>query len=1202
VLKYIFGAILVIFTWAAILLLRLPEWIAIVVTVLVVGLLATLYLVRRFRARKAARDLERAIAAQADAHAKQVRPEQEADIRALQSEFLKAINALKASRLGNGGMEALYALPWYVIIGPPGAGKTTALRNSGLQFPYLSKGGAVRGIGGTRNCDWWLTNEAILLDTAGRYTSEDEDRDEWRSFLDLLKRSRPKKPIDGIMVAISVTDIAGADEDAVTRHAQRVRERVDEMMERLQMVVPVYVFFTKCDLVEGFVEIFGDLKKQERGQILGFTVPTGGEAAEPEAVFTEHFQELYESLQKRALRRVGQERRLETRELIYEFPEQFLLLHDQLASFVGTLFEANIYKETPILRGVYFTSGTQEGRPIDRVMESMVKAFGVAPRVAAKEPVTEAKSYFLRDVFANVIFPDRTIGVRSRDELSRQRRRAYTIGGTVFGCSLLVSTLPAYSFVKNRQLIASTEALVAQVAAHRDRQLDPDNASMIPLDKLEPLSQRVDELRSYEVGRPPPQLRFGMYSGSALYPKVKELYAEVLRTDMLKPLLRRDALAMHEFVTRSNSGRASGDDYARFYELLKLYLTVSAPRADEEPPLDDERVKWLGEQIGKAWGEEIGDEPNDPRQAQVRRHAMLYAKLLASDPKLAIPRDEKLVKELRLALTSTTAENMVLDPLISEISREGYDVSLATILGGAPGPLQSTATVRGAFTRRAWDEIVRGRLPQAGIGEPWVLGPEGTRLGKPADQARAVRTRYFTLYIQEWKAFLDSLRVKEATSPFDALTVLQDLTRGVPAPYGRIMREVAFNTHLEEEGSPVKKGLLQEARAKLGTVEAVNKAKSLMGSRPRELGPADVEAAFADFVAFGVPPTPPPGPDGAPSPQKPQQVQLDIYQEQLEFVRDALATYTANPESMPQLVAKLEGARTRVRQLIEGQPVGRRALFEALLWPPIEGASITTNAALGKEKAIPWCTEVVSKFEHNLKSKYPFNPSGPDAPLADVADFYKPDGDLWKHYQAKLANEVPELGDHFEFRSKLGGATPYYPQLLTFLKRSREITNVLFPAGAKSPLVEFEVRIRPAPGVASIVFDLDGQTIKTQNEPDRWYPLKWPGEGKTHGATIRVRGSQNLSETIQQEGDWGLFRLLEAGQLAASSSSRIFAVTWTLSSRRDVQITFDIKPSRTDAPFFGTSRSDKLLRSFRGSDVAPPHAIAQGGGCKVFGQ
>ena len=147
------------------------------------------------RAARAARALENAIAHQADEQALSAKPERAAEIRALRSQLQEGIRALKASKLGRGkrGSDALYVLPWYVMVGPPGAGKTTALRHSGLAFPYLdSSGSGTRGVGGTRNCDWWFTNEGILLDTAGRYATEVEDHDEWTAFLEQLASFAPK--------------------------------------------------------------------------------------------------------------------------------------------------------------------------------------------------------------------------------------------------------------------------------------------------------------------------------------------------------------------------------------------------------------------------------------------------------------------------------------------------------------------------------------------------------------------------------------------------------------------------------------------------------------------------------------------------------------------------------------------------------------------------------------------------------------------------------------------------------------------------------------------------------------------------------------------------------------------------------------------------------------------------------------------------
>ena len=56
---------------------------------------------------------------------------------------------------------------------------------------------AVPGVGGTRNCDWWLTEEAIYLDTAGRYTSQLQSRKEWQAFLQNLGSLRRQRPLFG---------------------------------------------------------------------------------------------------------------------------------------------------------------------------------------------------------------------------------------------------------------------------------------------------------------------------------------------------------------------------------------------------------------------------------------------------------------------------------------------------------------------------------------------------------------------------------------------------------------------------------------------------------------------------------------------------------------------------------------------------------------------------------------------------------------------------------------------------------------------------------------------------------------------------------------------------------------------------------------------------------------------------------------------
>ena len=183
------------------------------------------------------------------------------EVDKLRTRLQEAMTQLR--RMVGGRRGYLYQLPWYIMIGPPGSGKTTALLNSGLKFPLAETLGRdpLQGVGGTRNCDWWFTEEAILLDTAGRYTTQDSDPEVdqkgWTGFLGLLKQYRPLQPINGVIVALSIEDVASANPQERLANAQAIRARLGELTRTFASRFPIYVLLTKADLLAGFVQFFG---------------------------------------------------------------------------------------------------------------------------------------------------------------------------------------------------------------------------------------------------------------------------------------------------------------------------------------------------------------------------------------------------------------------------------------------------------------------------------------------------------------------------------------------------------------------------------------------------------------------------------------------------------------------------------------------------------------------------------------------------------------------------------------------------------------------------------------------------------------------------------------------------------------------------------------------------------------------------------
>ena len=277
---------------------------------------------RILQARHQAAEVMRSLAAQTPADPNSVATAEE--LTTLRQRMDEALALLKKAKLGGDERRNLYELPWYVIIGPPGSGKTTALVNSGLHFPLAAQlgAGAVRGVGGTRNCDWWFTDQAVLLDTAGRYTTQDSnstvDKAAWLGFLDLLKKQRSRRPIDGAFIAISLSDLLLGSDAERAAHAAAIRLRIQELYTQLGVRFPIYLMLTKLDLVPGFMEFFDNLSKEERAQVWGmtFALDDGKHGDSPLAHLQSEFAGLEQRLNERLVERLQQERDPARRDLI----------------------------------------------------------------------------------------------------------------------------------------------------------------------------------------------------------------------------------------------------------------------------------------------------------------------------------------------------------------------------------------------------------------------------------------------------------------------------------------------------------------------------------------------------------------------------------------------------------------------------------------------------------------------------------------------------------------------------------------------------------------------------------------------------------------------------------------------------------------------------------------------------------------------
>jgi hypothetical protein len=344
--------------------------------------------------------------------------------RIYREKFHSKLSDLKANGL------SVYHLPWFVLMGEPGCGKTASLINSGLDFP-LGKD-EVPGFGGTRNYNWWFSNEAVILDTAGRIAFQEEgttDKLEWEYFLKLLRRYRPRCPINGVIIAIPADKLLRDSSEERAQKATILRERLRQVHQLLGVRFPTFVLVTKMDLAGGFGEFFEEIRVdlQQRNQMFGWSRP--GEFQEPydPADFVGAFDTLYYRVRDWGMRYLQRKATDEELGLIVTFPESFRQLRDPLNDYVSTIFQKSPLLEPPFFRGFYFTSAVQEGAPIFDVFARSSVGHAIAERPAR---AVDSKAFFIHDLYANKVFPEKGLVFRSAKHVTvnRRMRRIVWIG------------------------------------------------------------------------------------------------------------------------------------------------------------------------------------------------------------------------------------------------------------------------------------------------------------------------------------------------------------------------------------------------------------------------------------------------------------------------------------------------------------------------------------------------------------------------------------------------------------------------------------------------------------------------------------------------------------------------------------------------------------------------------------------------------
>jgi type VI secretion system IcmF/VasK family protein len=1102
--------------------LAVDKKIRIFVVLGVLGLALLLVLAQKVMAVRSALLIEQKLRAQAQEQVQSARPDQRTQVQAVEQQLNEAIQALKTSRLGKG---ALYKLPWYMIIGPPGSGKSTALQESGLNFPYVSQGRkGIRGVGGTRNCDWWFTDEGILLDTAGRYTTELDDRDEWLGFLDLMKRARRSKPINGVLVAVSISDLLSAKEEELEAHAKNIRERIDELTNRLQLVFPVYLLFTKCDLIQGFVEFFEDFTKQDRAQVWGCSLPyTSAGSRDFQQIFEEETQQLFRSVANQRLGSLVAERPAAKKQNVFLFPLQFQAATKKLSEFVGLLFRPNPFQETSVFRGFYFTSGTQEGTPIDQVIRSMSSAFGLKeenPSGAA--PALDKKSYFINHLFTKIIFPDQTLAHQSTRVQRRNKIVHFaTLGLSTVGSLLLLGAL-GLSFFGNRGLLADAQA--SAVKMRETERSGPARAAL--LDPLDGLRREVERLDEYDRGRPPMSLRWGLYRGNAINPEIRRVYFEALRKIFVSPCAEQIAKELEILYRKPDRPLEEVSELLRVYKILGGSLEAEKAR------------DLVGASLAKEarWTAGLGGAPHPMADAHLR----FFLSQLDRPSDWKVPIDQLLVARVTDMIEGGLLVFQAYEELVAQGSSRLSKINGETFVKGrGKDLLKFEYEFSSLFTQAGWDDFMKSAIRTKSESLSKRLSDLGIQ--RPADKlSRDLRERHVDRFNRHWNDFLKGVRILPFQHLADAADKMKVLA-GDPSPLTELFKGVWEAQQLRTEDTslpvPVELKPVVEARNSLYEFQqTVEEFVATTSAGTRVTGSAKegkLQPLLEAFKKAGR------GLDAAvrtAPPAAQERLKATLYQ-LIDNTRAALA-------SEAQAESDAYWART-VHRVYQESIQGRFPYIDDFYAP---GAAFLPVVALFRPKGGFWSTVDDLKVLNglNLEGK----------PLVAFSREY---------------NMAVRRGEAFREALFHGGGEKVNVPFKVTLKQREGVTHVRFMLGKK----EFNHNERPDNRGDFVWEGEAGAKLSIRvGGVDRWidFDRKPKGEGTAPAAEIKLAD------------EWALFRLIAAGNPEPRGEKAVactydFAVTVT-----DVGI---VKTFHADLLFEMDDRISPLQKDFFLKFVVP---------------
>ncbi|MEZ5306134.1 MAG: type VI secretion system membrane subunit TssM [Pyrinomonadaceae bacterium] len=1071
---------------------------------------------------------------------------------------------LKESNLGVSGAEAVYGLPWYLVAGAKGSGKSSLVVAADLDLQRLpsQRQSELTVIKPTKQVDWRVASEAVFVDASGRLQNEGGS-DEWATLVEAIKKLRPKRPLDGLVLTVNTEQILAGDEKDIEEQAKSLRAALDDAAKRLNNRFPVYLVFTHADAIEGFRDSFSRSKKDGDNLVWGTTFPLE-KCDNSQSLFDAEYEKLQESVMKRRLIRLSAPFSPVRQLRILNFPLHFGSARRKLGSFVSTLFRPNPFSESPFLRGFYFTASPAarergRGKP------------GALPK-------TVGDSYFVKKLFREVILRDKDL-VKTFQE---QRQKPPIMGWlmTALGVFLVTAFLGlcALSMYNNKRLLDDVQKAGEDVLAMQRADDGKDIFKKSPeeaqqeIDKLEKLRLELVRLDDYERNGPPLTFRFGFYSGSRIYrERLLNIYYNSIERRYRKPLLAKLQADLQSFAGSSSivAGTLSQDQektLEKNYDYLKAYLMLTNENKENaDPAALSETLEpiWISESKLPAGNEEKSKAQLDFYFKQVDREAE-YDDDLSKFPRFT--ENKTLVGAVRTRLEAYPAYLRYLKLSVSEVAKEMDPVSADTLLQGrSQGVISGSHPIPAAYTIEGYRTYMKKAFADA-TGQmnkdDWVMGKK-TEASASADDLAKLQDKYFNDYTDHWRRLIRDVKVIEPKNT-DSLSKLLGAFSDTDSPMKLLLKEVAANTDFSSK--PAAKGWTD-----LSWISDWWNGKNT-GNEVQTKN--IVEREFRPLIVFI-------GAD-----KDDNSAPVSKYGAMMKDLNDEIGNISPSEKAaITDELIKEKGKRFSLIKKVENGVTDLTRGFDSqagkeianLLRSPL----ISVRGFFGEDAKAQieadWKQRLLP-MARGIERGYPFSGDG-EADMANLAKFLNPkDGDFTKFYKERLERYFEEVDG--KLRVKETSEFKFAPEFIEYVNNAFALRKAMF-GESPTPSFEYDFRLLPVKD-ALIEVTIDGQTVTSDQTGS--VKLKFPAAtGAATGVLMRFSstapgaalppaqnpapanpGDPNVTTSnpapssnymqdsgtseIKYQGNWGLFRFFDGGSPKKQATGE-YLLTYTLGGK-----------------------------------------------------